>query len=82
MNIVSENLKYFRQEKGQTQEAAATILHLDLRTVSRWECGTSMPDIMLLPKLAELYGITADALCRKVSVAYENYAQRLRRFMS
>ncbi len=76
-NILSENLKKFRLEKEITQEDVANKLRVNSQTVSRWECGTTMPDIMLLPELAELYGVTIDALYRKSSIAYDNYAQRL-----
>ncbi len=75
--ILSENLKKFRLEKGFTQEEVAGRLRVNAQTVSRWECGTSMPDVLLLPDIAELYGVTIDALYRKSSIAYENYAQRL-----
>ncbi len=77
MNILSENLKRFRLDKKLTQEDVGNILNVNSQTVSRWECGTTLPDILLLPKIAEIYGTTIDDLYRKSSVAYENYAQRL-----
>ena len=77
MNIVSENLKRFRLEKNMTQEDLAGILHVNAQTVSRWECGTTMPDIMLLPQIAQNFGVTVDDLYKKSSIAYQNYAQRL-----
>lgn len=76
-NIFSENLKKFRLAKGLTQEQAADALHVNAQTVSRWECGTTMPDVMLLPEIAKLYGVTVDDLFRKQSLVYDNYAQRL-----
>ncbi len=77
MNILSENLKRFRLEKNLTQEDMAGILNVNPQTVSRWECGTTMPDVLLLPVISEIFGVTIDDLYRKSSVAYKNYAQRL-----
>lgn len=77
MNILSENLKRFRLEKNYTQEDVANILNVNPQTISRWECGTTMPDVLLLPQISEIYGITIDDLYRKSSIAYKNYAQRL-----
>ena len=48
-------LKELRKEKNLTQEQLATKLNVSGRTVSRWETGTTMPDISLLCELAEFY---------------------------
>ena len=78
MNTVfSNNLKKFRLLKNYTQEQAANILGVSSHTVSRWECGTTLPDVMLLPEIARLYEVTVDDLYKKNTVAYANYAQRL-----
>ncbi len=76
-NVFSDNLKKFRLAKGLTQEQAAERLKVNSQTVSRWECGTTLPDVLTLPELAELYGVTVDDFYKKNSVAYENFAQRL-----
>lgn len=75
--VFSENLKKFRIAKNMTQEEVANILCVNTQTVSRWECATTLPDVMTLPIIAKLYGITVDDLYKKHSVAYDNYAQRL-----
>lgn len=75
--VFSENLKKFRLAKGLTQEQVAEILLVNAQTVSRWECGTTLPDVMMLPELARLYAVTVDDFYKKTSVAYDNYAQRL-----
>ncbi len=71
------NLKRFRLAKAYTQEQVADKLGVTAQTVSRWECGTTLPDVMSLPLIAELYGVTVDDLYKSTSVAYANYAQRL-----
>lgn len=75
--VFSDNLKKFRLQKNLTQEQAAELLSVSVHTVSRWECGTTSPDIALLPQIAKLYCVTIDDLFRKSSAAYDNYAQRL-----
>ena len=43
-NVFFENLKKFRLAKNLTQEQAAEQLCVNAQTVSRWECGTTLPD--------------------------------------
>lgn len=76
-NTFSNNLKKLRLKKGLTQEQVAEILGVGSQTVSRWECNTTYPDVMLLPEIAKLYCVTVDDLFKSESYAYENYAQRL-----
>ena len=59
-----------------TQEQVADTLGVSTQSVSRWECGTTLPDVAMLPEIAKLYCVTIDDLYRETSVAYENYAQR------
>lgn len=75
--VFSENMKKFRLAKKYTQEEVAEKLCVTSQSVSRWECGTTLPDVLLLPEIARLYGVIVDDLFKKQSVAYENYAQRL-----
>ena len=77
MDIFTKNLRRLRTAKHMTQEQTAQALDISPQTVSRWECGTTAPDISMLPRLARLYGVTIDDLYRESAVAYENYAQRL-----
>jgi transcriptional regulator with XRE-family HTH domain len=62
MNTISEIIASLRKSKGMTQEALANILGVSPQTVSKWETGSTMPDILLLPMIAEVFGITIDAL--------------------
>ncbi|MBQ9414367.1 MAG: helix-turn-helix domain-containing protein [Clostridia bacterium] len=71
------NLKRFRHTKGYTQKYVAEQLGVTMQTVSRWETGITFPDVMLLPAIAEIYGVMVDDLYKPASVVYENYAQRL-----
>lgn len=53
-----------RKEKGLTQAALAQRLNLSNRTISKWENGDGMPDISVLPGLADALGVTVDELLR------------------
>ena len=75
--VFSENMKKFRLAKKYTQEEVAEKLCVTAQSVSRWECGTTLPDVLLLPEIARLYDVMVDDLFKKQSVAYDNYAQRL-----
>ena len=51
-----------RKALGLTQQALASRLDVSSQAVSKWEKGTSCPDIELLPELAFVLGTTVDAL--------------------
>lgn len=75
--LFSRNLRRLRMEKKLTQEQLANILGVSVQSVSRWECGNTLPDVLLLPEIAKLYGVTVDDLYREDAKGYRNYAQRL-----
>lgn len=75
--MFSQNLKRLRMEKNYTQEEAAKLLGVTAQTVSRRECNTTFPDVMLLPEIARLYCVTVDDLYKENIEAYDNYARRL-----
>ncbi len=74
---LSKNLRRLRLAKKLTQEQVAATLGISSQSVSRWECGNTLPDVTALPEIARLFGVTIDDLYRETSVAYDNYAQRL-----
>lgn len=75
--LFSGNLRRFRLEKKLTQEQLANILGVSVQSVSRWECGNTLPDVMLLPEIARVYGVMVDDLYRADARGYSSYAQRL-----
>lgn len=50
-------LKKLRIEKGLTQEQLAEKLNVSNRSVSRWETGSTLPDISLIIDLADYYEV-------------------------
>ena len=57
-------LKELRKERNLTQEAIAGQFGVTQRSVSRWENGTTMPDISVLIELADFYDIDIRELLR------------------
>ena len=55
-------IKKLRSKNGITQEKLAEYLGVSAQAVSRWECDTAMPDISLLPPIANLFDITTNYL--------------------
>ena len=55
-------IKHLRCKAGLTQEQLAEKLGLSGQSVSKWENAVAMPDITLLPKLAEEFGVSIDEL--------------------
>lgn len=72
-----QNLKRLRLSKNLTQEQVAQKFNITTQTISRWECSSTYPDVLLLPELSKLYGVTIDDLFKEESISYENYAHRL-----
>ena len=61
---LSYRLRVLRQNRGLTQGQVAQKLSLSVQAVSKWETGKNLPDIILLPEIADLYGVTIDELFR------------------
>ncbi|MCH5159723.1 MAG: helix-turn-helix transcriptional regulator [Clostridiales bacterium] len=59
---IGEFLATLRKANGYTQQEIADRLGISNRTLSGWECNNVLPDILLLPALAELYGVTVDEI--------------------
>ena len=59
---IADNLKILRYKNGYTLEAIAEIISVSRQSVSKWETGDSIPDIVNCVKLASLYKISLDEL--------------------
>jgi transcriptional regulator with XRE-family HTH domain len=65
----ADNLTFFRKKAGLTQLELAEKINYSDKAVSKWERGESLPDILTLKTLADLFGLSVDAL---ISVRTEN----------
>ena len=62
MTTVGQRIKTFRTNNDITQAELAGKLGVSVQTVSKWECDTGMPDIIQIVPLAQVLGVSADAI--------------------
>ena len=60
-----------RKKLNLTQDQLAEKLGVTAQAVSKWENDQSCPDISMLPRLAELFGISIDALMGRAAPVHE-----------
>ena len=85
MNI-AENIARLRKARGMTQEALAEVIGVSAQTISKWENAATWPDVALLPIIADVFGVTIDALYGREmqqtllpETAIENVIEHVRR---
>ena len=61
---ISERLKEARQNIGMTQDQVAEKIMVSRVTISNWENGKSLPDVVSLISLSDLYSISLDDLLK------------------
>lgn len=62
---LSQNLKYLREQKGLNQRDLAKLLGVSNGAIGMWETGEREPNIEMIVRLAEYFGVTLDDLIRK-----------------
>lgn len=75
---IGKKIKLLRHKYSMTQEQLANRLGISAQSISKWEKGTTMPDITLLPLLAEIFGITIDDI---FDLSVDQKLQRIERRM-
>lgn len=81
---IGKKLKQARAQAGLTQEQAAEALFVSRQTVSNWETGKSLPDILSVVRCGQLYGVSLDDLLKGDAAMHkqleqEAHTRRLRR---
>lgn len=61
-NRFSNNFRELRKYHELTQEQIAETLGVSSQAISKWECGTSYPDIEMLPIIANVFKVSTDYL--------------------
>ena len=72
---ISENIKRLRHERGITQRQLANEFNVNHQTVSKWENGEHMPDVAMLPLIANFFGVTIDELFYDKKIIHYQYEQ-------
>ena len=73
---IGNKIKQLRLKAGFTQEQLGTRLGISAQSISKWETGTTMPDISLLPLLSSELGVTIDEI---FNLTADQKLQRLER---
>ena len=77
--LIGANLVRLRRRAGMTQTQLAEKLGYTDKAVSKWECGDAVPDIWVLTRVAEEFGVTVDDLLTPHTEPTEEPIQRMPR---
>ena len=58
--MVSERIKYLREQKNMTQVGLAKQLGITRSSVNAWEMGISVPSTQYIVEIAELFKVSTD----------------------
>lgn len=72
MNI-GDKIKNAREENKLTQTQASESLMVSRQTISNWENGKSLPDILSVIRMSELYQISLDELLKGDKAMMEKF---------
>lgn len=75
--IIAQNLIDLRKYKNLKQSELSKKIGYSDKTISRWENGTTVPDISTLVKLAEFYGVTLEEIIHENAV--QKYQENTRK---
>ena len=64
--IIANNIIELRKAVPYTQAELAEKLNYSDKAVSKWERGESIPDVIVLKQIADLFGVTVDYLLEEV----------------
>lgn len=67
----SEKIYTLRTQTGMSQAAFAEKLQVSRQTVSKWELGTSYPEIEKLLAISSMFHVTTDYLLKDQSISQE-----------
>ncbi len=60
--LIGTNIRQLRKAKDISQEQLAEAVGVTVQAVSKWETQQSLPDIGIVPEIAEFFGVTLDSL--------------------
>ena len=79
--MIGSRIKKLRQERGMTQEQLAKSIGISFQAISKWENDIALPDITLVPTLAQIFGVSTDDLFaynqKEIQDDIERYVHRM-----
>ena len=64
----AENLQRLRIKNGYTQQQLAKLVCVDRSSITRWENGSRVPDLILLSRLADCLGVAPSVLLQEANL--------------
>lgn len=61
---IGMNISKLRRHRGMTQQELTEKLNVSNKTISRWERQESYPDVILISKIADIFGVSCDDILR------------------
>lgn len=83
MNNIGSVIARLRKNNEMTQEELALKIGVSAQTISKWETGNTMPDILLLPVITDIFDVTIDYLYGRDSkgtvlpIERNNYSEKV-----
>lgn len=68
----AENLRRLRTEKGLSQVQLGKQMFVSHSTIARWESGSRLPDVLMIPRLAKCLGVDANTLFQLAAQSEES----------
>jgi transcriptional regulator with XRE-family HTH domain len=60
--LFAKKLRKLRMEKGLSQKQLGQQMFVSHSTIARWESGTRLPDVLMIPRLAKCLGVDVSTL--------------------
>lgn len=60
--VIAQNLIELRKKSGYTQTELAEKINYTDKSISKWERGEGVPDVLVMVQLAEIFGVTVNEI--------------------
>lgn len=74
---IGNKIKDLRKKRKITQEQLAECIGVSFQAVSKWENNIALPDITLVPVLAQYFGVSTDELFSYASTEKDNEIKKI-----
>ena len=81
-DLIGKNIASYRKQAGLTQAGLAEKLNYSDKAVSKWERGESIPDVITLAQLADLFEVTVNELVADPNILPEGTPGNLEKAMT
>ena len=65
-NVIGENIKRLRKQQEIKQAVLAAKLNIGRQTLSAYERGVTLPDVLALIEIADYFGVSLDELTSRM----------------